>query len=91
MLSLRTHEYAMKRGQPVLTRVNPYVRLTKGADGIVVFIQDGRFMYEDGTEIKEADYPDWLMGEVRRISPTVREEVGLPADAKKGLPSRPSA
>lgn len=90
-LSLKPHEYAMKRGQPVLTRVNPYVRFASGNEGPVIFVQNGQFLYEDGKVVKEADFPDWLGPMLKGLTPEVREEVGLPPlEAKKGPVARPS-
>ena len=76
-LSLKTHEFTMKRGQPVISRTNPYVRLCRG-EGPPVFIQGGSFYYEGGQEVKEGEFPDWLPEMLKTLSLEVREEVGLP-------------
>jgi hypothetical protein len=77
-LSLKTHEFVMRRGTPHLSRVHPYVRLYKDP-GPEVYVQDGNFYSSGGPAFKKADLPDWLQEELAKLSPACREEVGLKA------------
>jgi hypothetical protein len=84
-LTLKTHEYKKSRGGSVLSRVNPYVRLsyaTKGEDGeydnhAPVYIQGGQYWSEGGAEIPTKELPSWLSAEVAKLSDKVKREVGL--------------
>lgn len=79
-LSLKTHEYKMRRGTPYLTKVNPYVRLFKDP-GPEIFIQGGAFFSAGGPELKKSELPEWVAEEMAKLSPEVRAEVGLKAAA----------
>lgn len=75
-LNLRPHEYKRQpnSGMAVLTRLNPYVRLSVEGQP-PIFVQDGRYYAAGGDEIKMA--PDWVKGEVAKLSDRARKEVGL--------------
>lgn len=74
--TLQTEEYAMKKGRPVRIRNTPYVRLCL-ADNPPVFIQHGKFYYENGQELSESDLPEWVSNELAKLSHDARQEVGL--------------
>lgn len=78
--TLRPHEVKTRGGQPILVRDRPYLRLRAGDDP-PIFIQGGKFYYENGQEVSEV--PDWVMEKLKEVQPKVREQVGLPKTAPK--------
>jgi len=80
--SLKTHVTRRSRsgsGEAVTTRVRPYVRLAvQGKE--TVYIQEGRFYSEGGTEFTDDNLPDWIDDEVAKMTVAARQEVGLLGD-----------
>lgn len=74
--SLRTHITKMGRGETVVARVTPYIRLRSG-ENPPIFVQGGAFYWEGGQRVKDADLPDWVEPELDKLTPEVRREAGL--------------
>jgi len=76
--TLNPHEFRKGKdgGPPTLIRVQPYTRLHSG-DGMVVFIQGGKFYTESGDSVDEDDLPDWVDGEISKMTARAKAEVGL--------------
>jgi hypothetical protein len=77
--TLKVHDYKRRRdgNQAVLVRVQPYVRLKNGEESPPIFVQSGKFWAEGGDEIDEDDLPDWVAGEIAKMSKTAKREAGL--------------
>ena len=58
-------------------RETPYVRLRNGEEPPIM-IQGGQYFDGGGRLVGEDDVPAWVKDEVRKMTPDVREEVGLP-------------
>ena len=81
-LNLKVHEYARVNdgSRAILTRVNPYIVLTRGlpeGGSTRVFIQGGAFFHEGGDEYKRHELPEWLNDEIAKMGPATRKSVGL--------------
>lgn len=75
-LDPRPHQFEMRKGEPVLVKVVPYVRFSNGKQ--VIYAQSGKFFFaEEGGECKPKDLPEWVAAEVANLSPEVKDEVGL--------------
>ena len=59
--------------QTRLVKTNPYVRLGR-KDHPPIYVQGGRVYGEGGGAIEPL--PDWFDGEMARLSPKVRDEIG---------------
>jgi len=59
--------------QTRLVKTNPYVRLGR-KDHPPIFVQGGQVYGEGGGPIEPI--PDWFAGEMARLSPKVRDEIG---------------
>lgn len=77
-LNLSPHEYAVHPDtqQPVLTRVNAYVRIREGMDPPMV-LQAGRVYGEGGDFVPEESWPTWLPGAILKLNPKIQEECGF--------------
>lgn len=73
------HQYTRIPGtlEVRLVKTSPYVRITHAGEP-PVFIQGGQAYSEGGQRMDPM--PAWLAGEVDKLSPTVRAEVGLEVD-----------
>ncbi len=80
--SLKTHEFVARAGVSVLDRVNPYIRLSEGHTP-PIFAQAGRFFYEGGQVIEEAELPEWFTTQWASVNPEVKEEAGFEAKPKQ--------
>lgn len=63
-----------------MTGLHPYMRFCI-EDEPPVFVQDGRFYYAGGEEVNTV--PEWVTAEVEKLSPSMRDEIGLPKKNKK--------
>jgi hypothetical protein len=75
--TLKPHEYERRRGGSVVAKARPYIRLKSGEDSPPIFIQNGVYYYEDGTQIDKKDLPEWVEKEVSKISEKAKKECGL--------------
>jgi hypothetical protein len=77
-LSLKTHEYTETNGLPVLTRVNPYIRLSAKGEP-PMFLQGGNVYPEGQNErpIPEERWPAWLSPCIENLTPEAKVEVGF--------------
>jgi hypothetical protein len=85
-LNLRTHETRKIPGttQQRLVRVLPYSRFNMQGEP-PFFVQGGKFFSDEGKHpIKEEDIPEWVKGQIERMSPEGRLKLGLasPEDIK---------
>ena len=72
----KVHQYKKipNSTQSKLIKIIPYVRITSKNKGTVL-IQDGSYFDAGGKELDKT--PKWIAAEVKKLSPVVREEVGL--------------
>lgn len=79
MSILKPHETQTKRGVSVVVRENPLIRIhcLEGR----INVQRGHIMWDDGTEVDPV--PDWFWAEYAKISPEMREQLGVELKAKK--------
>jgi len=77
-LNLSPHNFSVnpETNQPVLTRIQAYVRVREG-DSPPLFLQGGQVYSEGGPLIPAEDWPDWLEGHIKRLSPLALEECGF--------------
>lgn len=75
----KVHHYVRQPGtQDVrLVQTNPYVRLSVEGRP-VVFLQNGRFWYENGVEVPEIE--PWLARAIEQVNPKVLKECGYDED-----------
>jgi hypothetical protein len=77
-LNLSPHQYAVDPNtqNPILTRVQPYIRIHEGTDP-PMFLQAGNVYSEGGGLVHEQNWPAWLPGMIERLSPGAKEETGF--------------
>lgn len=67
---------------------NPYVRFVRQG-AFPVLVQGGRFYTDGGDVLIGKEIPDWVLGEIKKMTPEGRRNVGLPLDGTIS-PSTPS-
>lgn len=79
-LNLNPHEFAVDPNtlQPVMTRVQSYIRLREGTDP-PMFLQAGKVYSEGGQLIPREKWPGWLQDAILQMTPPALEECGFTA------------
>ncbi len=76
---LKPHEVQTKRGVATVVRENPLINIRCLEGNITV--QCGKIMWADGSDVDPV--PDWFWAEYAKISPAMREQLGVELKAKK--------
>lgn len=71
---LQVHKTNKDTGEIVKT--SPYILLME-KDGSI-YVRDGRFWFDDGTECPAEEVPEWANKAVEKLGNACRAEVGLP-------------
>lgn len=85
--NLRVHHFEKRGGNTVLTRVTPYIRLSRQGDG-VVFLQRGKVYSEGGPRINPV--PAWVWEDVKKLKESYRAQYGF-SDADIARMTAPDA